>query len=53
MTKAIVKLLIKLRWIYFHINPRYIKFCVTHESREYYFYNTKYNSIHYQYVWVD
>ena len=53
LKKALIMTLVKLRWIYFHVSPRYIKFCVSHDDGESYFQHIKTGEIHCNFKWVD
>lgn len=53
MSKAIVMFLVKLRWMYFHVNPRYIKFYMGGGSDEAHFQHVKTGEIHSNFVWID
>ena len=44
---------VKLRWLYFHISPRYVKFGMGGGSNEYHFQNMKKNTIHSNFVWIE
>lgn len=47
MQKLLIKLLLKARWLYFHLNPRYAKFYVTED--EAHFQHTPTGTIHSNY----
>ena len=51
MKKSIIMLLVKLRWLYFHLNPMYVKFYVAND--EAHFQHRKAGSIHSNLNWVD
>lgn len=53
MKKNLLRFYIKLRWLYFHVNPNYIKFGMGGGSNEYHFQNIKKNTIHSNYEVVD
>lgn len=42
----LVTILVKLRWIYFHVNPSYKKFYMDSSHTEAHFFHAKTNSIH-------
>ena len=44
---------VKLRWVYFHLNPMYLKFTVTAESNEAHFQHRITSTIHSNLVWID
>lgn len=49
----LLKAYIKLRWWYFHINPRYFKFYMSKESDECHFQHLKTGQIHSNYVVIE
>lgn len=51
MRKFIIMTLVKLRWIYFHIHPSYVKFYVDSACTEAHFQNIKTGVIHSNYTW--
>ena len=51
MKKQIIMIIVKLRWIYFHLSPMYVKFYMTPE--EAHFQHRKDGSIHSNITWVD
>ena len=53
MKKNLIMFLVKLRWLYFHVNPRYMKFGMGGGSNEYHFQHVKNGSVHSNFVWVD
>ena len=53
MSKLIIMFFVKLRWVYFHLNPMYVKFYVTAESDEAHFQHRKTGAIHSNLVWID
>lgn len=44
MQKLMIKLLLKVRWLYFHVNPFYKKFYMS--ADEAHFWNSRTNTIH-------
>lgn len=55
MKKLFIMALVKIRWMYLSMHPDCIKFSVKENGNdtEYYFYNIKTNTIHYNYKWID
>jgi len=53
MIKFIVMAIIKLRWIYFHINPMYVKFYVDSSRSEAHFQHRLTGQLHSNFKWVD
>jgi hypothetical protein len=51
MKKLLVMTLVNLRWVYFHINPNYIKFSI--EGTEFHFQHKKTGHIYCNYTWND
>lgn len=49
----ILKVLINLRWAYFHIHPSYIKFYVDENKTEAHFQHRKYGTLHSYFVIVE
>lgn len=52
MTRLILKILINLRWAYFHVNPAYKKFYMDSARTEAHFLHERTNSIHSNYSLV-
>ena len=50
MSEVIVKFLIRLRWIYFHLHPFYFKFYMDSEHTEAHFQHIKTGAIHSQLI---
>jgi hypothetical protein len=50
MKKLIVMSIVNLRWAWFHINPRYLKFTM---DKEVYFQDMKTGCILYNYHWEE
>lgn len=48
-----LKVIFKVRWWYFHVNPNYIKFGMGCGSNEYHFQNLKTGGLHSNYVVTD
>ena len=48
--KLLITVILRLRWGYFHVNPRYIKFNIDGECH---FQDMKTNTILSDYVWVE
>lgn len=53
MKKAIIMFLVRLRWWYFHVHPRYAKFTMDPEGKEAHFQDLRDGSIHSNLIWVD
>lgn len=52
--KTVLRILVKLRWVYFHLHPGYVKFTVNAGDEEayfffFFFFHAKTNSIHHNY----
>lgn len=53
LIRAAVKLLLRLRWAYFHIHPGYVKFYMDREHKEAHFQHLRTNSIHSDFSFSD
>jgi hypothetical protein len=51
MRKIIIMTIVKIRWVYFHINPMYMKFYMT--STEPHFQHRRTGEIFSNYTWVE
>ena len=51
--KFIITIIVKLRWLYFHLNPAYVKFYIDAERTEAHFQHRKDGSLHSNFKWVD
>lgn len=53
MKKLLIMSVVKLRWAYFHVSPRYVKFYMDSGHTEAHFQHVKTGAIHSNLVWVD
>jgi hypothetical protein len=59
MRKFLIMSIVKLRWLYFHINPMYIKFYMDIDHNEAHFQHKKTGQLYFvdtissNFIWVD
>jgi len=51
--RFLLKIFLKLRWAYFHVNPSYQKFYMDAARTEAHFFHAKTNSMHCNYSLID
>jgi len=50
--KAILTILIKVRWMYFHVSPMYVKFYFDSTDEHGMFQHRKHGTLHANYLWA-
>lgn len=53
MRKSIIMFFVKIRWLYFHVSPSYVKFYMDSSKTEAHFQHVKIGSIHSNFIWLD
>lgn len=51
--KILTMAIVKLRWMYFHVNPMYVKFYADSERTQVHFQHKRTGRIYSNYRWVD
>lgn len=53
MKKILIMTLVKIRWVYFHLNPNYMKFYMDASRTEAHFQHRKTGQLYSNYEWTD